>query len=47
MGSRKNFVVLKRLMKKGFHPEISGHIKPILFTYPALQGAGVPPGEGA
>ncbi len=32
MGSRKNFVILKRLMKKGFHPEMSGHVK-LTFRY--------------
>lgn len=32
MGSRKNFVIVKRLTKKGFHAEMSGHIK-LTFCY--------------
>ena len=32
MGSRKNYVILRRLTKKGFHVEMSGHIK-LTFRY--------------
>jgi len=27
MGSRKNYIIVKRLTRKGFHAEMSGHIK--------------------
>ena len=32
MGSRKNYVIVKRLTRKGFHAEMSGHIK-LTFCY--------------